>query len=297
VLLIRRPVTICARIHVAQVRNDGTRSVQVSNAYLDVASSVTDLQPYLQLSGTDTTCGGEGYSPEIAIVNYGWGAVSIGRLVYTFGANSTRSPEFAVDVGSFDETAGTTVEGGLRRSAVNIDKVKTDKFKCASISQVPACLARLKQTGILGDLANYVYTQQNQLLTSVAGSFQYDWTDVDKRANHRTSPFKVVSRILFFETGGGPECGAPGPVDRSDKPVKLSLDQTGYRIPLEWHGQVKSRQTSSFSLSLAAEKSSHHVLKLVLVLADGGNLISPTLDISYFLPRMPSAADNPDDNK
>ena len=163
---------------------------------------------------------------------------------------------------------------------------------------MPACLARLKQTGVLGNLANYVYTKDNQLLTNVSGSVRYDWTDFDKNTNHRVSPFKVVSRLLFFETGGGPECGAAGPVERNERPVKLSVDRRGYRIPLEWQRQLKSRQISSFALSLAAEKSSHHLLKLVLVLADGNTLSSPTLDISYFMPRMPSApADNPDDNK
>ena len=33
------------------------------------------------------------------------------------------------------------------------------------------------------------------------------------------------------------------------------MDRRGYRIPLEWQGQLKSRQISSFALSLAAEKS------------------------------------------
>jgi hypothetical protein len=283
---------------VAQVRNDGSRAVQLTDAYLDVAFSATDLEPYLQLSGTDTSCGGEGYSPRINIVNYGWGPVSNARLVYTFGTNSAHSPELVADVGSFDETVDTTVEGGLRNSGVEIDKIRGGKFKCPSNSQVPACLGRLKQAGLLGSLANYVYTMENQLLINVLGSFQYDWTDVDKNIKHRISPFGIVSRILFFETGGGPECGAPGPVDRTDKPVLLSLDRRAYRISLGWKGQLKSRQISSFALSLAAEKSSHHFLKLILVLADGSTLNSSTLDLSYFMPRLPSGSpDNPEDNK
>ena len=108
---------------VAQVRNDGTKPVQLTNAYLDVAISATDLEPYLNLSGTDIGCSGDSYNPRIYLVNYGWGPVSNGRLVYTFGTNSARSPEFAADVGSFDETVDTTVEGGLRAAGVDIDRI------------------------------------------------------------------------------------------------------------------------------------------------------------------------------
>jgi hypothetical protein len=74
------------------------------------------------------------------------------------------------------------------------------------------------------------------------------------------------------------------PAGRDEKPVQLALDRRNYRISLDWRGQIKPRQVSRFALSLAAEKSSHHVLKLVLALADGNSLSSDPIDITYFTP-------------
>jgi hypothetical protein len=261
---------------------------------LDVAASATDFQPYLDIGDWGRIgCSDGSYVPEFGMLNYGWGPVRNGRLVYTFGTKSARSSEFTAQLGTFDQTTKATVDEGVRQAAVDIDKLRAGKFKCASRSQVPACLSRVKGTGILGNLANYVYLDGNQVRTNVAGTIQYDWIDSDNNTNHRSSPFAIVIPILFFEVGGGPECGAPGPVDRSEKPVVLSLDRKDYRIPLTWRAQIGSRQTSRFALSLAAEKASHHILNLVLVLADGNAVSSGPIDISYFKPRMPPA--EPDD--
>jgi hypothetical protein len=284
---------------VAEVRNDGAKAAQVTNAYLDVSESSTDLQPYLEIGDwSRVQCGKGTYDPQFDMRNLGWGPVNNGRLVYTFGGNAGRSPESTTEIGSFEQQIVASVENGLRSSGVNIERVKTGTFKCPSKTQIPACLARLKETGILGGLANYVYTEENKVRTDAAGSIQYVWLDNNKNTNHRASPFRVTVPLLFFDVGAGPECGAPGPVDRDEKPVQLSLDRRNYRISLDWHWQIKSRQVSRFALSLAVEKSSHHILKLVLALADGNSLSSDPIDITYFTPRMPPPApDNSDDNK
>jgi hypothetical protein len=82
-------------------------------------------------------------------------------------------------------------------------------------------------------------------------------------------------------------------VDRDEKPVELSLDRKNYRIPLSWRTQIVSGERSRFALSLSAQKASHHLLRLNLVLADGHAVSSRPMDISYFKPRMP--APPPDD--
>jgi len=285
---------------VAEVRNDGTRAAQVTGAYLDVALSATDFQPYLDIGDWGRLhCNDGSYAPSFQMLNFGWGPVRNGKLVYTFGTKSARSSELIADLGTFDERTTATVDDGVRQSGADIARLKAGKFKCSSKSQVPACLAQLKGSGVLGRLANYVtIAEGNRVQTTATGSIEYDWIDSDNKTNHRSSPFSIVIPILFFEVGGGPECGAPGPVDRDEKPVALSLDRQNYRIPLGWSGPLASRQTSRFALSLTAPKASHHVLKLVLTLADGGTVSSGPIDISYFTPRMPSAPpDDPDEKK
>jgi hypothetical protein len=283
---------------VADVRNDGTRAAQVTAAFLDISESYTDFQPYLEIGDWGRLqCGDGSYLPAFEMANYGWGAVRNARMTYSFGGKSTRTSEFVSDLGTFDQTTTATVEDGFRKSALNIDKIKAGKFKCASKSQVPACFARLKETGILGNLANFVYTAGIQVYTDVAGRFEYEWTSDDQKTNSRVSPFAIVIPIFHFDVGGGPECGAPGPIDRNEKPVELSLDRKNYRIPLSWRGQLGSRQDKRFSFSLVAAKSSHHTLKLVVQFADGNTLTSIPVDISYFKPRMPPPPPEDQDDK
>jgi hypothetical protein len=79
------------------------------------------------------------------------------------------------------------------------------------------------------------------------------------------APVFIVTEIR----NDGPSAAQVTSAGRDEKPVQLALDRRNYRISLDWRGQIKPRQVSRFALSLAAEKSSHHVLKLVLALADG----------------------------
>jgi hypothetical protein len=281
---------------VADVRNDGARGALVTGAYLDVSESATDFQPYLTIGDWGRLgCADGSYNPEFNIRNYGWGEVRNPRLIHSFGSKSTRSPDFVAALGTFDASTTATVEDGLRKSGLDIEKIKNGKFKCASKSQVPACLAKLKGTSVLGNLANYLYTGGNTVFTNVSGRIEYDWVNSDGKTTNRASPFVIDIALFHFDVGGGPECGAPGPVDRNDKPIELSLDRKSYRIPLDWRGQLASRQNSRFGFILAAAKSSRHVFKLVLELADGNTLTSPTMDLSYFKPRMPPPS--PDDSE
>jgi hypothetical protein len=283
---------------VAEVRNDGTRAVQVTSAYLDITDSATDFQPLLAMSQVGRViCGNGNYIPDFEMLNFGWGAVQNGKLAYSFVAKSLRSSQFTADLGTFDHQVTATVDEAVRKQGVDVAKLSDGTFKCSSRSQVPACLARLKSTGIFGELANYVYTSGNMVATRVEGDIQYDWVDSRKATQQRSSPFAVTIPLLFFDVGGA-ECGAPGPVERPSKPIALSLDRQNYRVPLPFKGPVASRQVSRFGLTLTAEKASHHALKVVLSLADGTTISSGPVDVTYFTPRMPPPpADEPEDKK
>jgi hypothetical protein len=282
---------------VADIRNDGPRPSQVTGAYLAVSESATDLQPFLTLSGFDA-CDPENYDPKFGFDNFGWGKARNARLVYSFGTKASRTMDFVANLGTFDQATVATVEDGLRKSALNISRVKAGKFKCTSKSQIPACLTQLKGTGVLGNLADYVYAKGRAVFTNVSGKIEYEWVGSDNKTNNRASPFSVDIPLFHFDVGGGPECGAPGPVDRNEKPIELSLDRKNYRIPLNWRGQLGSRQDKRFAFSLAAARSSNHVLTLVVQFADGNIITSLPMDISYFKPRMPPPPpDDPDDKK
>lgn len=297
---------------VADIRNDTTRSRQITGARLEVAASSTDFQPFLTMSASEIGCSDGRYDPKLEIENYGWGKVLEPRLIYSFTDGSKRSSEVSGRMATFDQRTTGSVDGGLRALGVDVARLKAGKFKCASKKQVPACLAALEQSGIFGRMADAVYPgkiveskddfsdyEGGKVFSKASGRVEYDWMGSDGKTNHRVSPFELTIPLFHFDIVTGPECGAAGPVDRHEKPIELSLDRNNYRIPLAWRGQLPSRSNKRFALSLAAAKSSHHVMRLVLELADGNTLASPTVDLSYFKPRMPPppAAEDSEEKK
>ncbi len=276
---------------VADIRNDTASPLTVTNAYLDVSESRTDYQPYLSGPGQSACDSGSGegsYSPTIGIANYGWGPVLRPKFTYTFNAGRVQSKPFVTLAPTFDKSLEASFEGALKQAGANVAAMKRNNFACASRSNVPACFARLKQSHVLGDLGNSMYVEPDgdTIYSEVKGSIDYTWTEDKGRTNNSKGSFSVTVPLGRFAVGGGAECGGSGPMDRTEHPIVLPLDRQHYRIPLNWHARMLSRQEQKFALSLASLKSSHHQLKVVLQLSDGRTISSPVIDLTYFIPRL-----------
>jgi hypothetical protein len=269
-----------------EVANDTTQPTQITGAFLDVTESATDYQPYIEIGNwARINCEEATYRPSFEVRNLGWGKVLDAHMRYGFGKTAKVSePAFDNVIGTFDQETTATVDDGVKQSGVNLTRIRTGKFHCTSESQVPACFERLKATGIFGNLAGQLYTEGNGAYTRASGRLEYQWTDNTGTLNETKTPFGIVIPIMHFDVGG-PECGAPGPGERDYKPIALSLDRKNYRLPLNIRGQLASRQNRSFGFALVAPKSSHHVFRVVLQLADGTSVASMPADLSYFIPR------------
>jgi hypothetical protein len=83
--------------------------------------------------------------------------------------------------------------------------------------------------------------------------------------------------------GGGLEV-----IERPFRSIALSLDRRSYRIalPRSWNFDVRNAETKQLDLTVSAAKSSRHRFQIVLQLADGTLVKSPTIDLSYFRPRV-----------
>jgi hypothetical protein len=70
--------------------------------------------------------------------------------------------------------------------------------------------------------------------------------------------------------------------------IELPLDGRRRRIslPEDWNGTIGRNELRRFNFSVSAPKSSSHLFQLVLELADGSQVTSPTVDLSYFEPRL-----------
>jgi hypothetical protein len=277
---------------VADISNDGNRSTRINSAYLSVDESATDLQPYLVISGSSGNVGAcmivPSYDPVVKFQNYGWGAVRNAQLTFTFGNATSRTGEFKTALGTFDATKSALVVDALQKSKLNIAKMRASKFKCASVEELPSCLKSVEASGLLGDLAGRVALEAvNQVVTNAAGRIDYEWGGSDGQVHARTSPIALDIPLFKFEIGS-PECGGGGPVEHGGRKLELPLDKRGYRLPVNWRADLAPRENKRFAFSLAAAKSSHHVFRLVLELADGTMLGSRQVDLSYFKPRLPA---------
>lgn len=274
------------------VTNGGSKGRQIVGGHLEVEGSSVDLQPFLLITPTDI-CAGEGggmptrFDPIFYFQNLGWGGVNTSNLTFGF-RNKTSSPigAFTTNLGDFDQQTKVSVLDALKAAGLNIDRITKEKFPCDSEEHAERCLGKLAKTGIFGELKNSVFADWLTVNTTASGTIDYDWKDSQGTSHSRQSPFSVGIPLLQFNYEG-PECGGAGPVERDYKPVKLSLDRKDYRIPLSYSGEVKPHQERRFALALVADKSSQHVFKVVLELADGSTVSSPTIDLLYFMPRFP----------
>jgi hypothetical protein len=276
---------------VVDVTNKSDRAVQLSGAYLDVAESVTDLQPFLSVdTGDYSDCGDTPkLKSELLFLNQGWGAVEGAKLSFSFGNDmSTGGDAFSVDVGKFGDVKAVSVAEALMASGVNMEKVKAGGFKCASGSDedIWTCTSALAESGLFGSLGGAVFSSGEVLFTRVGGTLDYRWTDSKGVPHERHSPVSADISLLKFETGAEAECGAGGPIEREFKTVKLPLDRAKYRIPLPVGGQLGPLENKRFALSLVADKSSQHFFRVVLQLSDGSTVSSPNVDLLYFIPRI-----------
>jgi hypothetical protein len=152
-----------------------------------------------------------------------------------------------------------------------------------------ACFESIRNSGVLGKLKDLVLRQKddNVLYVPLAGRIEYKWTDTAGKSNDRSSTFEMQIPLLRFAPLEA-EMGFEEPVERQVSATALSLDRRKYQVPLpkNWTTKVAGSQAMAIDFALSAAKSSHHVFQIVLRLADGNEVRSPTIDLSYFRPRL-----------
>jgi hypothetical protein len=268
---------------VVQTSNQGSRAAQIDSAYFELEQSETDLEPYVVILGPGGPDSAQAYYPGFTLDNYGWGSVENATLTYAFGDKSgpvTRTT--SVSIGDFDQVGQGTVADGLSEMGVNVAKLEHSKFRCLS-DDLESCAASWSHSDILGEVAQATFTRYAHVMTRVWGTLEYDWTDVAGASQHRSSPVTIDIPLIYV--GPEAEYGAAGPVERGYPTIKLPLDRTNLRIPINYRAQLAPGEVKRAALNLVAEKSSHHRFRFVFALADGSTVASPTIDLSYFIPR------------
>jgi hypothetical protein len=271
---------------VVDLINDTDRNAQIVDGYIDVAESTTDLQPYLEIFSLGYGPGVAKFDPSFTFLNEGWGPVGNAKITYSFGKEQQAgSQTFVTNIGSFDQSQPVSVLSGFIGAGVNVDRVENEHFTCASYEEVPQCLADLAQTGIFGQIGGAMFSDYTHVYTQVSGIVDYSWADSQGTEQQSQSPFTVTLPVLEFDVGSVAEYGAPEAIDRKLRTISLPLDRQNYRIPFNYRERLGAQQNKRFSLTLDAEKSSHHRFTVVLRLADGSTVSAQTVDLLFFKPR------------
>jgi hypothetical protein len=275
---------------VLEVQNRSAAPVAVSGAYLAVQSSVSDLQPAIQINRGVTSCASLEYHPTFRAENFGWGAAQGAAMHFAFtNPNASARPRafnVAKNLGDINQTVDVNLEPELRAAGVNTATLRAKSesgFVCQSKS-LPTCFQQIKASGVFGSIAQQIGLKDNDMRVSALGTLDYTWQDSKGGQHTASSPYNLTVPLGHIKIEA--ECGEGGERDViAANPLELRLDQSGYRIPVSFQRTIPAQQTSRFTVTLKAAKASDHDFTVVLQLANGREISSRPISLLYYVPR------------
>ena len=118
---------------------------------------------------------------------------------------------------------------------------------------------------------------------AVTGTLDYEWAGADGAVAHKSSPFSLTLPVASVANDA--ECGEGGEiVPVLHDPFMLRLDEANYRIAIPFSGDVTPGFTARWRIQVRAPETSEHDFELVLLLADGRQIGSRPVHLSYFMP-------------
>jgi len=272
---------------VFEIENATTATVSLVGGFLEVADSKRNGEPAMQVRPfpRDPCSGIIEFLPRFFIDNFGWVSADNAALNVTAASLDGRSggPSLSVPLGSIGDSVMADTTEQLKSLGLDTDLVATTKLTCTDPNDERLCLAELKQSGHFGQLAEFMSLEFSTVTVNIAGTLDYDWTGSDGVTAAKSSPFSVVLPIASVANDA--ECGEGGEIiPVSHDPFMLRLDESGYRIAIPFAGDVTPGFTSRWRIELQAPETSEHDFALVLLTADGQQIRSRPVHLSYFIP-------------
>ena len=272
---------------VFEIENATTATVSLVGGFLEVADSKRNGEPAMQVRPfpRDPCSGIIEFLPRFFIDNFGWVSADNAALNVTAASLDGRSggPSLSVPLGSISDSVMADTTEQLKSLGLDTDLVATTKLTCTDPNDERLCLAELKQSGHFGQLAEFMSLEFSTVTVNIAGTLDYDWTGSDGVTAAKSSPFSVVLPIASVANDA--ECGEGGEIiPVSHDPFMLRLDESGYRIAIPFAGDVTPGFTSRWRIELQAPETSEHDFALVLLTADGQQIRSRPVHLSYFIP-------------
>lgn len=272
------------------IQNRGQAVIGITGFYLDVASSVTDLEPAVQISVGDLVPCSQRHRPNVSLdinlENFGWGRVENPQMDFRFASNRASSEVHHKTLMSFLSKAKVDFGQDVAATGALVPTRSTDQappLPCRG-ADYGACLARLVAAGRLGSLGPYLSTKDEHVSLGIKGQLAYTWTDSSGHQRSRSSPF--TTSLLLGHFPKHIECAeGSGEEEIVSRPAVLHLDQSHYRLPIAFEKRLPAGEVARYDLDVTAPKSSEHKFTLVVQLADGRQIRSQPIDLTYFVPR------------
>jgi hypothetical protein len=278
-----------------EVQNRSAAPISVVGAYLAVESSVSDLEPAIQLNRDLESCKQTPFKPTFKAENFGWGAAEGAAMHFAFTNPAVNARPKSLDVskniGNVVRTTIVNLEPELKAAGVNTGALAAKSatgFVCRG-KIAPDCFKLIKADGIFGSISSQVGLKDLSMTVSVTGTLDYNWRDGKGVEQKRSSPYVLNVPLGHIKIEA--ECGEGGDLDQvAEKALQLRLDETGYRVPVSFQRSVPAGRTSQLTVTLQAAKSSEHDFTVKLQLADGREIASRPISLIYYLPSWYTAA-------
>ncbi len=266
------------------IENRTDRSVAIVGGYLNVFESKSELRPALQATELEPL---SAQSISFSIENYGWAPATGAQLSFRFETanGERRTDSMVLAIGDVKSVHSFSFEQALIRQGIRRDAVARLAEACKGKDKTgwQPCLARLTASGIFGNLTDYVFIQDRKFGVRAVGRVAFNWRDADGRLQNGEAPFDAFIPLGTFYSPAECEGGDLKDINYG-KPFELKLDTSNYRIPFSINGAVSTASVGRWRVLLDAPKSSRHQFQLVLLLADGREIISRKISLLIYRP-------------
>ena len=272
---------------VFEVENSTTDTLSLVGGFLQVAESKRNSEPAMQIRAfpRDECSGIIEFLPRFFIDNFGWAIADNASLNVTAASADGRTEGTVLNVplGAVVDSTMADVTPQLQSLGLDTDYLAHNKLICTDPNDERLCMAELKQSGNFGQVAEFISLEFQTVTINIEGTLDYSWTGSDGVTAQKSSPFAVVLPIASVASDA--ECGEGGeiiPVNHD--PFMLRLDESNYRIAIPFAGDVTPGFTSRWRIEVEAPETSEHDFELVLLLADGRQITSRPVHLTYFFP-------------
>lgn len=277
---------------VLSLENASTDTVAVVGAYIDVASSVPDNEPAVQVRDRFSYRGcwgvGRPFEPAFDIDNFGWTHIEDAAVNVTLNPVRGDAPPLSLDVplGRVGKTATVDLSDFLKSNGVDTERLAAVKhyeestYLCPSRGDAEICRAQLTESGVFGKLDDYV---DEYGFLSGTGRLDYDWLGNDKTRHSETAGFSASMQLadLFMWCSEG-EGGEIIPVTHDALALKASGEN--YRVPVPFAAEIAPGFTTRWRINVRAPRTALHDFSIALVLSDGRTIHSRPSSLLYFMP-------------